>query len=139
MPMPAAVILFVCKVAFTPYATPLEEANARYTGHKPYEWAIKHSMMECRRLEVQLYDQAVDMGADPVPFTPFQCMRSSFLERMAWDRAHANTNWRVWRTACPVPVKDTATGRVLAWKMPECPRINQKDRVAVHCEVDTSI
>ena len=139
MPMPAAVVLIVCKVVFTPYASPLEEANARYTGHKPYKWATEHSMMQCRRLEVQLYDQSVDMGADPVPFNNFQCMKASMTERTAWDQAHRNMNWRVWRTGCPVPIKDTATGRVLSWKMPECPRENKDERVAVHCEIDTAI
>lgn len=139
MPMPAIIVLIACKVVFTPVTDPTQQSNAGFTHHKPYEWATKHSMMECRRQEVQLYDSAAAMGADPIPYTPFQCMRASFQVRLDWDRSHENTKWRVWRTACPVPIKDMSTGQILDWKLPECPRINHKDRVAVHCEVDSAI
>ena len=139
MPMPAAIVLIACKVVFTPITDPIQQHNAGYTNYKPYVWATKHSMMECRRHEIQVYDQSAAMGADPMPFTPYQCMRASWQVRMEWDRAHDNTNWRVWRTACPVPIKDLHDNRILSWKMPECPRINERDRVAVHCEVDSLI
>lgn len=135
MPMPAAVVLFVCKVAFTPYASITDEHNAKYTGHKPFEWATEHSMMECRRLRVDLHNPD-----DPkAEFTIPKCLRASWQVRMGWDKAHDNSNWRVWATACPVPIANTATGKIIDWKMPECPRVNKKDRVAVHCEVDTAI
>lgn len=139
MSMPAVLVVIACKVVFSPIEDPIQQANAGFTGYKPFEWATKHSQMECRRHEVQLFDSSAAMGADPIPFTPFQCMRASWQVRMDWDRGHSNTNWRVWRTACPVPIKDTSTDKVIAWKLPECPRINYKDRVAVHCEVDSMI
>ena len=139
MPMPAAIVLIVCHVNFLPHASPLDEANAAFTKHRPFEWSTVHSEMQCRRQEVQLYDQAASMGADPVPFTRHQCDRASWQVRMQWDMGHENRPWRVWRTYCPVPIVDTRNGKVLSWKMPECPRINRRDRVAVHCEVDTAI
>ena len=116
MSMPAAVVVIACKVAFLPYASQIEEANAAYTHHKPYEWAIQHSQMQCRREEVQLWDP------DPkATFGPMKCMRASLQVRMQYDMAHQNSSWRVWKTACPITVINTQTGKVLAWKMPRCP------------------
>ena len=62
VPMPAAVVLIVCKTAI---AGP-EDPNADYTGAENLEWATEHSMMVCRRQEVQLYDRAEAMGAAAV-------------------------------------------------------------------------
>ena len=133
--MPAAVALFVCKVAFLPYANDLDRSNSAYTGYKPYVWAITHSKMTCRRLAVDLYNP----GDPDAEFTPQKCLKASFQIRMAWDQGHANSNWRVWATGCPVKTINTESQDVLAWTLPSCPRFNKKDRVAVHCEVDTEI
>lgn len=135
MTMPAAVVVIACKVAFLPYASPIDEANAAYTHYKPYEWAIKHSQMQCRRHEIQLYNPA-----DPnAVFDSHKCMKASWQVRMQWDMMHENTNWRVWKTACPIPTINSATGQILAWTLPSCPRENRQERVAVHCDVDTAI
>lgn len=134
MIMPAVVVVIACKVAFLPYSDPLERENADFTHHKPYEWAIKHSQMQCRRHEIQLYNS--DLNAT---FNAHACMRASWQIRMDWDRANEGTTWRVWKTACPIPVVNTQTGKVLAWQMPSCPRENKQERVTVHCERDTAI
>ncbi len=84
MSMPAAVVVIACKVAFLPYSSAIDEQNAAYTHYKPYEWAITHSQMQCRRQEVSLYNPA-----DPnATFDAQKCMRASWQIRMAWDRAH---------------------------------------------------
>lgn len=135
MPMPAVVVVIACKVAFLPYSSALEHENSSFTGYKPYKWATEHSQMQCRRHEIQLYNPA-----DPnAVFNAHVCMKASWQIRMDWDRSHDNTNWRVWKTACPIPVINTQTGKVLAWQMPSCPRENKQDRVTVHCEQDTAI
>ena len=134
MTMPAVVVVIACKVAFLPYASVIDRENSAYTHHQPYEWAIKHSQMQCRRQEIQLYNP------DPAAvFSPHACMRASWQIRMDWDRSHEGTAWRVWKTACPIPVVNTQTGKVLAWQMPSCPRENKQSRVTVHCELDTAI
>ena len=135
MSMPAVVVVIACKVAFLPYASAVDEANAVYTHHKPYEWAIKHSQMLCRRHEIQLYNP----DNPEAEFTPQKCMRASWQIRMQWDMGHENTSWRVWKTACPIPVVNLQTGKVLDWQMPACPRENKQGRVAVQCERDTVI
>lgn len=133
--MPAAVVVIACKVAFTPYASAVDEENASYTHHRPYEWAIKHSQMQCRRHEIQLYNPE-----DPNDsFTPLKCMRASWQVRMQWDMGHENSPWRVWKTACPIPIINSVTGQILAWQMPGCPREDKQGRVTVHCDVDTQI
>lgn len=135
MSMPAAIVLIACKVSFLPFASDIDRENSAFTHYRPYEWAIKHSQMQCRRHEIQLYNKD-DPSAE---FNAHACMRASWQIRMDFDRGHENTNWRVWKTACPIPVINTQTGKVLAWQMPACPRENKQDRVTVHCEQDTAI
>ncbi|MDJ0514676.1 MAG: hypothetical protein QNJ62_14635 [Methyloceanibacter sp.] len=130
VPMPSAVVLIVCKtvVAGEP------DINAKWTGYENREWAIEHGMMQCRRQEVQLFDQAEALGAAAQPFNQQRCQRASLMLGVQWDQAHKSSNYRFWRVACPVPIVDTRTGEVIAWKMPECGR-----RDTVVCEVDTAI
>jgi hypothetical protein len=130
VPMPAAVVLIVCK---TVIAGP-EDQNAKYTGYENREWATEHSMMVCRRQEVQLYDQANAVGAASQPFNLQRCQRSGIMLGSQWDASHKSSSWRFWRVACPVPIVDTRTGDVIAWKMPECGH-----RATVRCEIDTEI
>jgi len=130
VPMPAAVVLIVCKT----FISGPEDQNARYTGYENREWATEHSMMVCRRQEVQLFDQAESQGAAAQPFTTQRCQRSGIMLGTQWDASHRGSNYRFWRVACPVPIVDTKTGEVIAWKMPECPH-----RDVVRCEIDTAI
>ncbi|MCB1443034.1 MAG: hypothetical protein KDJ72_08420 [Methyloceanibacter sp.] len=130
VPMPTAVVLIVCK---TVVAGPADQ-NAAYTGYENRQWATEHSMMVCRRQEVQLYDQAEAMGAAAQPFNQQRCQRAGISLGVNWDQAHRGSSYRFWRIACPVPIVDTKTGDIIAWKMPECGR-----RDIVVCEVDTAI
>ena len=75
IPMPAVVVLIVCK---TVVAGP-EDPNAAYTGYENRKWATEHSMMMCRRQEVQLFDQSEAMGADAQPFNMQRCQRSGIM------------------------------------------------------------
>jgi len=130
VPMPAAVVLIVCK---TVMAGP-EDQNAAYTGYENREWATEHSMMVCRRQEVQLFDQAEALGAAAQPFNLQRCQRSGIMLGTEWDAGHRGSSYRFWRVACPVPIVDTRTGDIIAWKMPECGH-----RDIVYCEVDAEI
>ena len=134
VPMPASVVLIVCKTKMLPYSTPLEAHNAAYTGHQNREWDTKGSKMVCRRLEVQLYDQAEASGAAPQPFNKQRCQRAGVMSGINWDRSHRSSKYRFWRSACPVPIVDTATGEVISWKMPEC-----GSRDIVVCTIDAAI
>ena len=59
VPMPASVVLIVCK---TETAGPPDQ-NAEWTHVENRRWATENAMMVCRRQEVQMYDQAADQGA----------------------------------------------------------------------------
>ena len=50
--IPPVLVLIVCK---TVLAGPPDQ-NAAYTKWENLEWATQHSMMVCRRNEIQLYD-----------------------------------------------------------------------------------
>lgn len=130
VPMPAAVVLIVCK---TVIAGPADQ-NSKYTGYENREWATEHSMMVCRRQEIQLFDQAEGQGADPQPFNLKRCQMSGIMLGAQWDAGHRGSSYRFWRVACPVPIIDTRTGDIIAWKMPECGH-----RDTVRCEVDAEI
>ncbi len=130
VPMPAIVTLIVCR---TVLAGPTDQ-NAAYTGYENRQWATEHSMMVCRRQEVQLYDQAEAQGADPQAFTRQRCQRAGIVLGAQWDASHKGSSYRFWRVACPVPVIDTRTGKVIAYTMPDCGH-----RETVICEADTSI
>ena len=130
VPMPSAVVLIVCK---TVVSGPVDH-NAAYTGYENRDWATEHSMMVCRRQEVQLYDQAEAMGAAAQPFNLQRCQHAGISLGVNWDQSHRGSSYRFWRVACPVPIVDTKTGDIIAWKMPDCGR-----RDIVLCEVDTAI
>ncbi len=130
MAMPPIIVLIVCKTVIA--GEP--DINAKWTGHENRAWAIENSMMQCRRQEVQLYDQAEAQGAQAQPFNRQRCLGAGILLGVQWDQAHKGSSYRFWRVACPVPIVDTRTGKVLSWKMPECGH-----RDTVHCEVDSEI
>lgn len=130
VPMPPVVVLIVCKIAFLGG----EDANSQFTGWRNTEWAYEHSMMICRRQEVQVYDAAVDQGADPIPFNKMACMRAAPMLAAQFDVDSRDKPWRVWRTACPVPTVNTKTGEILSWTLPDCGH-----RDTVICERDSVI
>ncbi len=134
VPMPAAVVLILCKTVAVPYSSPTQEANAAQTGHQKRAWATEHSKMVCRRQEVRLHDQSEAMGAAAQPFNVQRCQRAGLTLGAQWDANHPHSVWRFWRAACPVPVVDTRTGAVIAWTMPGCGK-----RDVVTCEGDTEI
>jgi hypothetical protein len=129
--MPAVVVLVFCKVAVV--GPP--DQNAQYTGHQSLAWDTEHSQMVCRRKEIQLYDPSVDQGAQPRPFNNSSCWRAGFTLGPHWDATHPRSRYRFWRTACPVPIVDTRTGEVIAWKIPEC----GGERGTVVCEGDITL
>ena len=134
MNMPAAIVIFVCKTVLI--AGP-PDPNAGYTGHENRDWDFTDSVMHCRRIEMPMFDQAEAMGADPQPFNVQRCQMSLMMAGPRWDEAHKNNpgGYRFWRGACPVPIVDTRTGKVLSFKMPECP----SEGGTVVCEVDSAI
>ena len=130
VPMPSAVVLIVCKTVIA--GEP--DVNSKWTGYENRAWAVEHGMMQCRRQEVELYDQSAAMGAAAQPFNQQRCQRASLMLGVQWDQSHKSSSYRFWRVACPVPIINTITGEVIAWKMPEC---GHRDTVV--CEVDTAI
>jgi len=138
--IPPILVLIVCKTI----SAGGPDENDRFTGAKELEWATEHSMMVCRRSEVQLYDPAEGMrlnaNDDPVPpLNPnfamqAQCARAGMQLARDWDQSHKNSVWRVWRVGCPAPIVDTRTGALIGYKLPECGH-----RETVICEVDSAI
>ena len=115
VPMPPVVVLVFCQVVS---AGPADQ-NSSNTGWQNLEWATVHSQMQCRRQEVALMDSAEIQGADPRPFTQFDCWRAGMTLGTQYDVGHPNSRYRFWRAACPVPMVNE-NGDIVAWKIPEC-------------------
>ncbi len=139
--IPPVLVLIVCK---TVLAGPPDQ-NAAFTHCENREWATQHSMMVCRRNEIQLYDPGGRHAAQPgstIPLRPLnpnfamasQCARAGIRLATDWDQSHRNTPWRVWRVGCPSPIVDLRTGTVIGYKLPECGH-----RDTVICETDSVI
>ena len=132
VPMPSAVVLIVCKTVIA--GEP--DINAKWTGYENREWLIEDSMMQCRRQEIPLTHPT------KTEFTPNDCLRASLMVGVEWDQSHKSSSYRWFASACPVRIINTITGETIGWKVPECPKIHKrgkKDRVAIHCEIDTAI
>lgn len=130
VPMPAAVVLIVCKTILI--GEP--DDNAAFTHYQDRAWEITNGMMTCRRNEIQLYDSAESMGADPRPFTIQECQKAGIMLGAEWDMKHPNSKYRAWRVACPTPTIDLNTGEIVSWVLPDCGH-----RETVICEGDTAI
>ena len=133
VPMPAVVVLIVCR---TVIAGPPDQ-NSNYTGWENREWATEHSMMVCRRQEVQMFDQDEAKGADPQPFNKQRCLMSAMRLGSEWDASHRGSKYRFWRVACPVPIirkNPDGTEDIIAYKLPECGHPD-----VIRCEVDSAI
>jgi hypothetical protein len=138
--IPPVLVLIVCK---TVLAGPPDQ-NAAYTKWENLEWATQHSMMVCRRNEIQLYDPVdgvkLHPNDDPAPAlnpnfaVASQCARAGIRLATDWDQSHRNTPWRVWRVGCPAPIGDLRTGDLIGYKLPECGH-----RDTVICETDSVI
>ena len=138
--IPTILVVIACK---TVLAGPPDQ-NAAFTHYENRQWATEHSMMVCRRNEVQLFDPAEGMRLsekdDPVPplqanlAMQSQCARAGMQLAMDWDQSHKNSIWRVWRVGCPAPIVDTRTGALIGYKLPECGH-----RETVICETDSAI
>jgi len=135
VPMPAVVVLIVCKTIISGPA----DQNSSYTGYENREWATEHSMMVCRRHEIQVEDMALMQSSEaspvtPRPFTIQQCQKSAIQLGVEWDAGHRGSAYRFWRSACPVPIVDTRTGETIGWKLPEC---GHKDTIV--CLIDSEV
>src|SRR4030095_3215374 len=66
--IPTILVVIACK---TVLAGPPDQ-NAAFTHYENREWATEHSMMVCRRYEIQLFDpaEAVQLGPDHDPVPP---------------------------------------------------------------------
>ena len=92
--IPPVLVLIVCK---TISGGPADQ-NEAYTHWQNLDWATEHSMMVCRRNEIQLFDPVEGMRLSPVddpapPLNPNfadagQCARAGIRLATDWDEAH---------------------------------------------------
>ena len=147
VPMPAVVVLIVCK---TVIAGPADQ-NSDKTGWENRDWAYINSKMVCQRSEVKVEDVSLDGGIDasgkelpPAAAQPFngpRCWSAAVRIGAQWDVDHRFSSYRTWRVACPVPMFSDLTGNgpspddpIVGWVLPDC---GHKDTVV--CDTDSVI
>jgi len=133
-PMPSEIAIFVCKVESAGAPSDLDKNNAEYTGAQKLKWAVRHSKMQCERVVYRLYDPAELFGAAAQPFNRQRCQASGIMIGASWNLQNAASDYRYWRSACPVATINEITKEVIAWHLPECPH-----RDVVVCEQGASI
>lgn len=127
--MPPVVVLIVCK-------TLVAHAPVPETGYEGRDWAIEDGKLQCRREEVAM------TSAEDTTFSMQDCMRAGIMMIPTWDASHRGGNYRVWRVACPTPIKNygpdgikgTKDDKTIGWHIPDCGRYEQ-----VVCEKDIAI
>jgi hypothetical protein len=119
VPMPAVAVLILCKSEPAPEDANQNDADTKRT---PRKWVYENSMMVCRKEETPL-------NWIPGALNPTTCQRSAIMEMVNYEQAHPTDEYQPWRVACPSPVVDTGTGRIIDWVMPGC---GHKD--TVKCE-----
>ena len=137
--MPAVVVLILCKTVSVGDGA---DANSDFTTWQVREWAYENSMMTCRREVVALEDAGAMGGGPTVPFTPHACMFAGIMAIPEWESKHKNSQYRVWRVACPTPIKNygadglkgTPDDETVDWVLPDC---GHPDTVI--CEKDSAI
>jgi hypothetical protein len=129
-PMPPVLVMIVCKVILG-----APDDNSAYTHWRASEWDMTGGVMHCRRQEVPLYDPAVDQGAQEQPFNQMACNRTAMRLGPQFDIDHKDKPWRFWRAACPAPIVDTQSGKIVGWKLPECSTYGG----TIICDQDTEI
>ena len=140
VPMPAVVAVIVCKVVLGQ-----PDDNSQFTHFVPSEWDYTGGVMTCRRTELQLYDPAVDAGADERPFRQVDCMRAGVRWGTQYDIDNWDKPWRFKRFGCPVPIypdldADGAPdpgSEIIGWKIPDCGNMALEGLVV--CENDTEV
>ena len=117
-------------------------SECRHDGSGELKWATENSMMTCRREELQLFDPTEGLnliaGGDPAaPLNPnladsMQCARTGIAGSFQMGQKRiAMQHGEVWRVGCPAPIVDLISGKIVGYKLPECPH-----RDVAICEVD---
>ena len=126
-PAPTKAVLIACRVNDLTGQPGRHDPTMAAPGWRDYELRINDAQeYECKREELELNDSAqlaASAPADLLPLDPDfsdlnQCARVGVVQAQAWNEKHAG--WAVVGVGCPVPIVN-ADGRVIAWKMPECP------------------
>jgi hypothetical protein len=78
-------------------------SNSAFTGSQNLKWATEHSMIQCRRHEISLFDADEGERSRPSALQCRSCWRFGLLLGAQWDASHRMSRYRTWLVACQVP------------------------------------
>lgn len=141
-PAPHIVVLILCRtddLTGRPGRHPPEMAARDWRDLEPH---VENGELQCKRVELPLEDSTpfnANATADTIPLNPnfgdpVQCARAGILPATTY---HDRPGWSVLALGCPTPITDR-TGRIVGWKLPDCPRQIKALR-GITCKFDESV
>lgn len=137
--VPTTVVIIGCRVDDLTGQPGRQDPNLAARGWRDLEWHFDNGLeLQCKREVVPLEDSAALHDPSVTPLTPnfsafAQCASVAMSYAPRWEQA--NRGWAVMAVGCPVPI--TVDGKVVAYKMPDCPSsINGMD---IKCKFDASL
>lgn len=140
-PAPQAIVLVSCRTDdLTGRAHNPQDGTAPH-NYRDLEPHVVNGELQCKRVEVELQDASLyspAATADMKPLNanfgrPDQCARAGVMFASNYDEE----GWSVVALGCPTPITDQ-TGKIVGWKMPECPnKIGGME--GIRCKFDESV
>src|SRR5690349_17828158 len=127
-PAPTSLVIVACRVDDLTGQPGRHDPEMAAHGWRDLELHVNSAQeYECKReVLANLEDSAVTSplaNAGLIPLNPdfsdrSQCAHVGAMKAAEWDQAHKG--WATVAIGCPVPIVNQ-DGRVLSWKLPECP------------------
>lgn len=140
---PTTLVIIACRVDdFTGQPGRQDPALAA-KNWRDLEWRFDKGLkLQCKR-EVDPLEDSVNLNDQTGKIPPLnhdfsdfgQCAGAAIGYTPQWEEK--NRGWAIMAVGCPVPIVDDRTGKVLSWKLPDCPR--QVQGLTIDCLFDSSM
>lgn len=112
------------------------------------QWHVANGELECKREVIALQDDAAlnsGTGPDNPALKPMDpdfsnwaaCANAALSYTPKWQEAHRG--WAVIAVGCPVPIINATDGRIIGYKLPECPSHIPGTNDPISCKYDDSV
>lgn len=106
-------------------------------GWRDYEWKIKDGVLLCKREEIKLTDEIAEQTGLPELNSDFGdyavCASVAMSYGPKWEAQ--NKGYAVMAIGCPTKI--TSDGKVVGFKIPDCPR--EINGLILTCKFDSSL
>lgn len=138
---PTALAIIACRVDDLTGQPGRQDPEMAARGWRDLELHIKDGELQCKREVVDLIDQVQIIGPEhSFPLSPnfsewSQCAGVAMAYAPLWNEHHQG--WAVIAAGCPTPIVD-GDGKILSYKLPECPTYLPGTTSRMTCRFDGS-